>query len=918
MAVYYVSADASGGGNGSANSPYSSINQALYEANLQPGDEIVVKPGVYNESVYVGVDGSPAGDITIRSEVPGGAIIQPPQNGSNGFTIEGSYITIDGFEITGSLSHGIEATNSHHISITNNISHDNGASGISLVRGEFYLVEGNTTYGNASSNWFSGISVYQNRNITGDTTTEGYRTIIRDNVSYDNVTENGAHTDGNGIIIDDFQSTQTSGYPNYTYPTLVENNLVYDNGGKGIQVTWSDYVTVTGNTAYHNNRDLQNTGTWRGEISNAQSSNNTFTNNIAVADPNIEPNNTAYDNNSYGGYVNQNVVWEGNVSYNGTDGQASVRTDGNNNMPSASNGNILGVDPEFVNAPSDFSLQNGSVAAGKGYQGDSDTGVVTPPPVDNGSDDTPPVVDDNTPPPSNDDSDAGEDPVVDVPPTNDNGGSGDAEKERSFFEETDSRDARSYSDNAGLEVGLQFQADVDGSINSIRIYTGPGSDAETINLWSADGKLIASQAVGNMSGEGWQEISFDTPVQVEAGETYVASYYSPSGTYTATSGYFDGAMDAGPISLDQSAGVYSYGGNSNFPDQSYNATNYWVDVVFNEGEQSQPVDDTPVVDVPPVVETPVEDETPVQDDPIVTLPEENDGTDVADGNPDGGNTTPIEQGSEKIGETGTVTVGQDSADQWHTVRFSEALDDPAVIMSGMTNNDGEPYTVRVRNVTDEGFEFQIDEWDYQDGVRGLETLSWMAVESGTHTLADGRTISAGSVRADERAKNVEFEDGIFDNGPIVLAQATGDRNEEAVNDRISGVSNDGFTLRVEQEEANQGNNLRRDSVDWIAIEQGDDNVLAQSTGTSVDHTESFFDVAGLANLVMLTDMQTFNGNNAATVEICDIDDDLLSLCIAEETSRDAETWHIREEVGYVGLEDGLILGQAFEQDNLIA
>ncbi|MGO7536933.1 right-handed parallel beta-helix repeat-containing protein, partial [Rhizobium leguminosarum] len=83
----------------------------------------------------------------------------------------------------------------------------------------------------------------------------------------------------------DFQSTQASGHPNYTFKTLVENNLVYENGGKGIQVTWSDSVTVKNNTAYHNNQDPANSGTWRGELSNSASSNNTWVNNIAVADP---------------------------------------------------------------------------------------------------------------------------------------------------------------------------------------------------------------------------------------------------------------------------------------------------------------------------------------------------------------------------------------------------------------------------------------------------------------------------------------------------------------------------------------------------------------------------------------------------------------------------------------------------------
>ena len=73
----------------------------------------------------------------------------------------------------------------------------------------------------------SGISIHLAQNITGDTTTNGYRIIVRDNVSYDNITKNAAHTDGNGIIIDDFNATQDRTASAYRFPTLVEGNIVY-------------------------------------------------------------------------------------------------------------------------------------------------------------------------------------------------------------------------------------------------------------------------------------------------------------------------------------------------------------------------------------------------------------------------------------------------------------------------------------------------------------------------------------------------------------------------------------------------------------------------------------------------------------------------------------------------------------------
>ncbi|AHG45232.1 RTX toxin [Rhizobium leguminosarum bv. trifolii CB782] len=362
MTTYYVATTGSGGGNGSASSPFRTISDAM-ASDLKPGDEVVVRAGTYNESVNMYKDGSAAGYITLRSEVPGGAVIHSASGGANGINITANYVAVEGFEVYGSDSHGIVGDGVHHVKIANNVSHDNGASGIAFAGSDFITIEGNETYKNASAGWFSGISLYQNRNITGAPDDGSFRNIIRNNISHDNVTKSGAHTDGNGIIIDDFQSTQTSGHPNYTFKTLVDNNLVYENGSKGIQVTWSDSVTVKNNTAYHNNQDLLNDGTWRGELSNAQSSNNTWINNIAVADPSVNKNNTAVDNTSYGGYTNANVVWANNNTYNGTAGQASVNTDGGNAMPSTANGNKLGIDPKFLGAASDnFHLGSGSAA----------------------------------------------------------------------------------------------------------------------------------------------------------------------------------------------------------------------------------------------------------------------------------------------------------------------------------------------------------------------------------------------------------------------------------------------------------------------------------------------------------------------------------------------------------------------------
>lgn len=359
MTTYYVATNGSDSAAGSSSAPWKTLLKAM-SASLKPGDEVVVRSGTYNESMSIQKSGSAGNYITIRSEVEGGAKIVA--SGSNvGITIAANYVIVDGFDVKGG-SHGIMANNVHHTKVLNNTVHDSGESGIQYNWSDFITIEGNETYNNASNGWFSGISIYQNRNITGDTTA-GIRTIVRNNVSHDNVTKSGAHTDGNGIIIDDFQSTQNSSYKAYNYGALVEGNLVYSNGGKGIQIAWSDYVTVRNNTAWHNNTDQQNSGTWRGDLSNQESSNNTWINNISVADPSSNSNNTAVGD--YGGGTN--VKWYNNLTFNGTAGKASVNLDGGGTGPTAANGNLLGVDPKFVNPGADnFHLASNSPALDKG------------------------------------------------------------------------------------------------------------------------------------------------------------------------------------------------------------------------------------------------------------------------------------------------------------------------------------------------------------------------------------------------------------------------------------------------------------------------------------------------------------------------------------------------------------------------
>ncbi|NLS08334.1 hypothetical protein HGP14_34710 [Rhizobium sp. P32RR-XVIII] len=362
MSEYYVAADGSDIANGSSSTPWKTISRAMQE-QLKPGDEVVVKAGTYREQVVVSKDGAADNYITIRSEVPGGAMLRPPSSDTySTLNVRADYIKIEGFDVVGGGGHAIDVDGSHHVTVKGNIAHDSGGSGITTTKSDWLTIEDNEVYGNTATNGYqcSGISLWQNVDLAAGNAE--FRNIIRNNVTHDNV-EGAAitseHTDGNGIIIDGFHDT------NYSHGTLIENNLSYGNGGKGIHVFLSDYVTVRNNTAWHNNHDNANKGTWRGELSNAMGSHNTWVNNIGVADPGTNSWNRAINNVTTNGYVNQDVRWYNNITFNGTSGQASVLSD--YQMPSAVNGNLFGLDPLLANpADGDFHLRPDSPAINTG------------------------------------------------------------------------------------------------------------------------------------------------------------------------------------------------------------------------------------------------------------------------------------------------------------------------------------------------------------------------------------------------------------------------------------------------------------------------------------------------------------------------------------------------------------------------
>ncbi|MCJ8164629.1 DUF4082 domain-containing protein [Pontibacter sp. E15-1] len=156
----------------------------------------------------------------------------------------------------------------------------------------------------------------------------------------------------------------------------------------------------------------------------------------------------------------------------------------------------------------------------------------------------------------------------------------------SVFQPTDASGSTFYNDGQAIQLGMRFRSTTDGYITGVRFYKQAANTGTHIGqLYSNTGSLLAQATFTNESASGWQQVGFASPVAITANTTYVISYHSSAGNYSATNPYFDVAKVNGPLRAlangeDGLNGIYKYAASPTFPTDNYQSSNYFVDVVF--------------------------------------------------------------------------------------------------------------------------------------------------------------------------------------------------------------------------------------------------------------------------------------------------------------------------------------------------
>ncbi|MEL7237901.1 MAG: flagellin, partial [Planctomycetota bacterium] len=157
--------------------------------------------------------------------------------------------------------------------------------------------------------------------------------------------------------------------------------------------------------------------------------------------------------------------------------------------------------------------------------------------------------------------------------------------------------------------------------------------------------------------------------------------------------------------------------------------------------------------------------------------------------------TQAQEGIGMNGQVGHIDAAQATPGTTQRFNFARTLNDPVVIVGPLSHNDGDPAHVRVHNVDDNGFDFEIEEWDYLDGVHGTERFGYLALEPGVHTLKDGTIVEVGRANVNHNFQWVNFS-AAFDRVPTILTSVQTENDATPVNTRIRNDQINRFRVRV--------------------------------------------------------------------------------------------------------------------------
>jgi hypothetical protein len=142
------------------------------------------------------------------------------------------------------------------------------------------------------------------------------------------------------------------------------------------------------------------------------------------------------------------------------------------------------------------------------------------------------------------------------------------------------------------------------------------------------------------------------------------------------------------------------------------------------------------------------------------------------------------------------------SDGFETVAFSTAFFDPPAVFTGvMTAKGGDPVITRVDGLAPSGFFVTMDEEEAKADGHIVETLGWIAIERGSGTTADGRTVVVGGAVADHQPALTAFGFNAARQFPVLVSDVMSTNGEDPVFLRYQNLTPSSAELFLQEEQS---------------------------------------------------------------------------------------------------------------------
>ena len=242
--------------------------------------------------------------------------------------------------------------------------------------------------------------------------------------------------------------------------------------------------------------------------------------------------------------------------------------------------------------------------------------------------------------------------------------------------------------------------------------------------------------------------------------------------------------------------------------------------------------------------------------------------------------------------------------QFQSIEFQEGFNDPIVLISDSTYKGSDPVSGLMKDLNPNGFQVRVKEPAYKNDIHVLETLCYWVVEKGSFDLDDASILQVGQASIGKDWQTIAFPNS-FDSIPIVLTQIQSGNTSQWLVVRTQNLSPTSFQVKIQLEEKLKNLSIPNQILGWVAILPGTHSIegltiLANNQSNVTHNWKTVYNPQfNTQSSLLFTKLISYKGADPTNTRIQNLSSTTFQIKLQEEQSRDKETQHIPETIGYI-------------------